>query len=212
VFPVSRPPFWFPVELPSNCALGYDAITSGDFGILKNKRRIVQFASKGDLRPLIQWSSSLSDFHKNNHPHHLHFRWRNSITGWTILKISKSFHHALMALGMRRSAMENSYGQLRYSRTTRVQLLHPLLFEGNYLRMCSCFVIITITLHICSMSRSQFQSSSSFYCSTCFCLFSWQSLARRFNFSWIRNKSGWNPHFYRLTDWTQLHGCVNNCI
>jgi len=57
-------------------------------------------------------------FSPKNHPHYLHFRWRNSITGWNISKISTSFHHALMALGIRRSAMENSDGQLRYSRKT----------------------------------------------------------------------------------------------
>jgi len=40
------------------------AISRGDFGILKNKRSNVEFASKGDLRPLIQWSPSLSHFHQ----------------------------------------------------------------------------------------------------------------------------------------------------
>jgi len=49
-----------------------------------------------------------------NHPQLLHFRWRNSKTGWTISKISTSFRQALMALGIRRSATENSDGQLRY--------------------------------------------------------------------------------------------------
>jgi len=43
-------------------------------------------------------------FSPNNHPPHLHFRQRNWITGWTISKISKSFHHALVALGIRPSA------------------------------------------------------------------------------------------------------------
>jgi len=38
-------------------------------------------------------------------PHHLYFRWRNPITSWTISNLSTSFHHALMALGIRRSAM-----------------------------------------------------------------------------------------------------------
>jgi len=33
-------------------------ISSGDFGILKSKRSDVEFASKVDLWPLIQWSSS----------------------------------------------------------------------------------------------------------------------------------------------------------
>jgi len=36
------------------------AISSGNFGILKNKRSNVEFAFKGDLRSLIQWSH----FHK----------------------------------------------------------------------------------------------------------------------------------------------------
>jgi len=98
--------------------IGHVAISSGDFGILKNKRSNVVFDYKSDLRPLIQWSPSLSHFHKKIIPY-LHFRWRSSITGWIILKISTSIHHALMALGIRRSAMENSDGQLRYSRTTR---------------------------------------------------------------------------------------------
>jgi len=53
------------------------------------------------------------------HPPHLHFRWRNSITGWTILEFSMSFHHALIALGICRGAMENADGQLRYSIITR---------------------------------------------------------------------------------------------
>jgi len=55
VFPVSRPLFRFPVELASNCAQGNVAIRNGDFGILKNNRNNVEIASKGDLRPLIQW-------------------------------------------------------------------------------------------------------------------------------------------------------------
>jgi len=64
VFPVSRPPFLFSVELASNCAQGDVGISCGDFGILKNKRSNVEFASKGDLRPLIQWTPSFSHFHQ----------------------------------------------------------------------------------------------------------------------------------------------------
>jgi len=41
------------------------AISSGNFGILKSKRSNVEFSSKIDLRPLIQWSPSLSRFHQN---------------------------------------------------------------------------------------------------------------------------------------------------
>jgi len=113
----SRPPFWFPVELASNYAQGDVAISNGDFGILKNKRSNVEFASKVDLLPLIQWSPSISHFHQQ-----IWTPWRNSIIGWTISKVSPSFYHALMVLGIRRSAMrnsENSDGQLRYSRKTR---------------------------------------------------------------------------------------------
>jgi len=58
----------------------------------------------------------------------LYFQWRNSITGWTISKVSTSFHHALMVLEISWSAMKYSDGQLRYSRKTRGAALHPLLF------------------------------------------------------------------------------------
>jgi len=47
------PPFSFPVKLGSNFAQGDVAISSGDFGILKNIRNNVKVASKGDLRPMI---------------------------------------------------------------------------------------------------------------------------------------------------------------
>jgi len=50
--------------LVSICAQGVVAISSGDFSMLKNKCSNVEFASKGDLAPLIQWSLSLSQFHK----------------------------------------------------------------------------------------------------------------------------------------------------
>jgi len=63
---------WTRIELCTGCCCD----RSGDFGILKNKRSNVEFAFKGDLRPLIPWSPSLSHFHQN-HPHHLHFRWCN---------------------------------------------------------------------------------------------------------------------------------------
>jgi len=45
--------------LALNCARGDVAISRGDFGVLKNIRSNIEFASKGDLRPLIQWSPSL---------------------------------------------------------------------------------------------------------------------------------------------------------
>jgi len=64
VFPVSRPPFWFLVELRSNLAQSDFAVSSGDFGIFKNKLSNVEFASIGDLRRLIQWLPSLSHFHQ----------------------------------------------------------------------------------------------------------------------------------------------------
>jgi len=53
-------------------------------------------------------------FLQKNHPHHLHFQWLSLITDWTVSKFSTSLHHALMALIIRRSSMENSDGQLRY--------------------------------------------------------------------------------------------------
>jgi len=70
-------------------------------------------------------------FSPKNHPHNLHFRWRNSITGWIISKISTSFHHALMAIRIRWRAMEMSAGnwdiqEQRWACAT----LHPPLFEG----------------------------------------------------------------------------------
>jgi len=95
----------------------------------KTKAATLNMYSKGDLRPLIHWSPSFSPKY---HPPHLHFRWRNSITGWTISKISTPFHHALMALGIHRSAMEISDGQLRYSRKTKNGCNFALcpMFEG----------------------------------------------------------------------------------
>jgi len=53
---------WFPVELALNCAPGDVAISNGEFSILKNKRSNVEFASKGDLRPLIQIHSMVTKF------------------------------------------------------------------------------------------------------------------------------------------------------
>jgi len=64
IFPVARPPFWFPIEHTSTCAQGDVVISSGDFYINKKKSSNVEFASKSDLRPLIQWSPSLSHFHQ----------------------------------------------------------------------------------------------------------------------------------------------------
>jgi len=40
--------------------------------------------------------------------HCVHFLWRNSITGWTLSKISTSFHHAWMAIGICWKAMESA--------------------------------------------------------------------------------------------------------
>jgi len=64
VFPVSRPPFCFPAEVTLNYAQCNVGISSGDFSIFKNKLSNVEFASKGDLCPLIQRSPSLSHFHQ----------------------------------------------------------------------------------------------------------------------------------------------------
>jgi len=123
-FQVSRPPFWFPAELGSNCAQGDFDISSGDFGILKKQteRRWICFQRR--FTPFYSMVTRFITFPPKNHPPHLHFWWCNSITGKTISKISTSFH-ALMTIGIRQSAMENVDGQLRYSRKTRVlQLLH----------------------------------------------------------------------------------------
>jgi len=64
VFPVLHLPFLFTVELWSNHAYGDVAISSVDFGIFKNERINIEFACKGDLRHVIQWSPSLSHFHQ----------------------------------------------------------------------------------------------------------------------------------------------------
>jgi len=117
VFPVSRPPFWFPVELASNCAsqwIVHRAILLSAAAILlsskQTQQRWICFARW--FTPFDSMVTKFITFSPKNHPPHLHFRWRNSITGWTISKISTSLNHALIALGIRRSAMENSDGQL----------------------------------------------------------------------------------------------------
>jgi len=88
---------------------------------------------QGWFTPFDSMVTKFVTFSPKNHPHRLHFRWRHSIglPGWTILKISTSFHHALMALGIRRSAMKNSDGRLIYSRKTKGRFnFAPPLFEG----------------------------------------------------------------------------------
>jgi len=127
----SHLPLWFPVELASNCTQGDVAISSGDFGILKNKRSNVDFASKRDLRDSMV--TKFITFSPRNHRPHLHFRWSYAITGWTNSQISiTSFHLALMALGIRRSTPDNFIGPLRYSRkmSEAVTFVAPPLFEG----------------------------------------------------------------------------------
>jgi len=79
---VSRPPFWFPVELASNCAQGDVAISSGEFGTLKNKRNNVEFASQVDLYAF--WFNGHQVYQPKNPLHYLYFRWRNYMLGWTI--------------------------------------------------------------------------------------------------------------------------------
>jgi len=71
-------------------------------------------------------------FSPKNHPPHFHFRWCNALTSWTISKISTSFHHALMALGIRESAMENSDGHwdIQDKRGSAAYAPPPPLFEG----------------------------------------------------------------------------------
>jgi len=53
--------------------------------------------------PIDSMVTKFVTFSPKNHPHRLYFRWRNSITGWTISKISTSFHQALIALGLRQA-------------------------------------------------------------------------------------------------------------
>jgi len=78
-----------------------------------------------------------------NHPHRLHFRWRNS----TISKISTSFYQALMVLKIRRSAMENADGQLRYSgKRRRGATLHPTPLSR--IKMISIFNIFSLQYHL----------------------------------------------------------------
>jgi len=65
-------------------------------------------------------------FSPKNHPHHLHFLWRNSITGWTISTISTSLHQALMdrwLSGSMDAPKRNEKFRLRYSRKTKGVIL-----------------------------------------------------------------------------------------
>jgi len=105
-------------------AQGDVAISSGDFCILKNKRSNIEFASKGDLRPVIQWSLSLSHFTiKSSTPPSL--LWRNSIICRTIAKISTSFHRALLALEIRRSVMQKFRRATKIFKKTRGAAFAP---------------------------------------------------------------------------------------
>jgi len=98
-----------------------------------------------------------------NHQPYLHFRWCHPITGWTFLTISKSFYPALMAIGVRQSALENSNRSLRYSRKTRVatafaapttlfvgKLKHELYAQHNLL-----IGILTKRHSYCSIERAR---------------------------------------------------------
>jgi len=88
-------------------------------------------------------------FPKNPQPH-LHFQWRTSTTGWTISKISTSFHQALMVLGIRRSAMANSDGQLRYSRKTKRGCnLAPHAVRGLRVNWIQCWVLAQMVTWKC---------------------------------------------------------------
>jgi len=71
-------------------------------------------------------------FSRKNHPPHLHFQWRNSITRLTISKISTSFHHALVALGIRRSAIQipMSNWDIQEKRVGAAFAPTPPLFDG----------------------------------------------------------------------------------
>jgi len=75
-------------------------------------------------------------FSPKNHSPHLQFRWRNSITGWTISKIATSLHHVLMALWIRWSR----YVKFRraaeiFKKNEVVQLLHPRCSRVNAIYM-----------------------------------------------------------------------------
>jgi len=73
--------------------------------------------------------------HQVSHFHqkiiHTISRWFTSITAWTISKMSTSCHRVLMALGIRRSAIEKFDGQLRYSRKPTGVALHPRYSRVN---------------------------------------------------------------------------------
>jgi len=115
---------WTRIEL----CTGRCSYQQRDFGVLKNKRSNVELSSKGDLRPLIQWSPSLSHFHQKI----IHHTFTSGdVMGWNISKISTSSHYALMAVGIRRNAMENSDGKLKCSRKTRGLQLFRLNIAQN---------------------------------------------------------------------------------
>jgi len=76
------------------------------------------------------WFTKFITFSPKNHPRHLYFPWRNSITDWTISKIATSFDHTFD--GSRNTPEWN--GKFRPS-TKIFQLggaafAHPPLFEG----------------------------------------------------------------------------------
>jgi len=64
VLPVSRPPFWFPVELGANVTHGYVATSRGYFAILKNKRSNVEYCFNNWFAPFVSMTLSLSHFHQ----------------------------------------------------------------------------------------------------------------------------------------------------
>jgi len=106
VLPASLPTFWFLTERGSNFAQGTFLLVAATRLRLKNTRSNVEFSPISDLRLLILWPPV--NMWWTDHPvhhiftmissFHLHSWWRHLITGWTNLKISSSFHHALLAL------------------------------------------------------------------------------------------------------------------
>jgi len=95
----------------------HKATSSGDFGILKKQTQSTQHRWIGShwwFTPFDLMVTKWSPFHQEIIHPHLHFRWRHSIMERTISKISiSSFHPALMALGIHRSALENFNRPLR---------------------------------------------------------------------------------------------------